>query len=83
MTPQRARELVEAALTRVAPDADLAALAPDADIREALELDSLDFLTYVETLSESSGCRIEEDDYPAFTTVAGGADFLVAHASAP
>ncbi|WP_285786162.1 acyl carrier protein [Microbispora sp. NBRC 16548] len=61
---------------------DPATLPRDADIREALELDSLDFLTYVQTLSESSGCRIEEDDYPAFSTIAGGADFLAAHAGA-
>ncbi|MBB2747419.1 UNVERIFIED_ORG: acyl carrier protein [Microbispora rosea subsp. rosea] len=69
-------------MSQVAPDMDPAALPRDADIREALELDSLDFLTYVQTLSESSGCRIEEDDYPAFSTIAGGADFLAAHAGA-
>nr|WP_225311400.1 acyl carrier protein [Microbispora cellulosiformans] len=70
------------ALRRVAPDTDPAALPRDADIRDALELDSLDFLTYVQALSESGGCRIEEDDYPAFATIAGGADFLAAHARA-
>ncbi|GLX11385.1 hypothetical protein Misp03_83110 [Microbispora sp. NBRC 16548] len=82
MTPQHARELITTALSQVAPDMDPATLPRDADIREALELDSLDFLTYVQTLSESSGCRIEEDDYPAFSTIAGGADFLAAHAGA-
>ncbi len=81
MTPQQARELITSALSQVAPDTDPAALPRDADIRDALELDSLDFLTYVQTLSESSGCRIEEDDYPAFATIAGGADFLAVHAT--
>ncbi|MFF5211110.1 acyl carrier protein [Streptosporangium sp. NPDC000396] len=76
MTPQQARELIKSALSQVAPDADLAALPPDADFRDILELDSLDFLKYVEILSGASGYRIEEDDYPAFTTVAGGASFL-------
>ncbi|ETK32828.1 acyl carrier protein [Microbispora sp. ATCC PTA-5024] len=80
MTPQRAQELIAAALSQVAPDADPAVLPRDADIRDALELDSLDFLTFVQTLSEYSGCRIEEDDYPAFATIAGGAGFLAAHA---
>ncbi len=79
MTPQQAQELIEHALLQVAPDADLGSLPPDADFREVLELDSLDFLTYVEKLSEAGGYRIEEDDYPAFTTVAGGAKFLAAH----
>jgi len=80
MTPQQARELIERALAQVAPDADLAALPPDADVRDILELDSLDFLSFVEALSHSSGYRIEEDDYPAFSSVAGGAGFLAAHA---
>ncbi|MEO3805345.1 hypothetical protein [Nonomuraea sp. B1E8] len=80
MTPQQARELVERALVQVAPDADLAALPPDADFRDILELDSLDFLGFVETLSDISGYRIEEDDYPAFSSVVGGARFLAAHA---
>ncbi|WP_031171669.1 acyl carrier protein [Streptosporangium roseum] len=82
MTPQLAQELIKGALIQVAPDADLTALPLDADFRDILELDSLDFLNYVQTLSEASGYRIEEDDYPAFTTVAGGASFLAAHAGA-
>ncbi|MEV4382000.1 hypothetical protein [Streptosporangium sp. NPDC049644] len=80
MTPRQAQEIIEDALLRVVPDADLAGLATDADVREVLEMDSLDFLGYVETLSATSGLRIEEDDYPAFTTVAGGAGFLAARA---
>ncbi|GAA1636234.1 hypothetical protein GCM10009733_036750 [Nonomuraea maheshkhaliensis] len=80
MSPQQARELVERALAQVAPDADLAALPPDADFRDLLELDSLDFLSFVETLSDISAYRIEEDDYAAFSSVAGGARFLAAHA---
>lgn len=83
MTPQQARELVERALVQVAPDADLTALASDADFRDILELDSLDFLSFVEALSDISGYRIEEDDYPAFSSVAGGARFLAAHAEGP
>ena len=78
MNPHQARELITDALSQVAPDADLGTLSPDADFREALELDSLDFLSFVETLSDSSGCRIDEDDYPRFSTVAAGADFLSA-----
>ncbi|MFI7644282.1 acyl carrier protein [Nonomuraea sp. NPDC049400] len=80
MNPQQARVLIEQALAQVAPEAELSALPPDADFRDLLELDSLDFLSFVETLSDASGYRIEEDDYPALTTVAGGANFLAAHA---
>ncbi|MEU9836469.1 acyl carrier protein [Streptosporangium sp. NPDC048047] len=80
MTPQQAEEIVRRVLGQVAPDADPEALPPDADLRDALELDSLDFLGYVERLSEAGGCRIDEDDYPALATVAGGARFLAARA---
>ncbi|MFF4622457.1 acyl carrier protein [Nonomuraea jabiensis] len=78
MTPQEARELIERALAQVAPESDLSALPPDADFRDALELDSLDFLSFVEALSDASGYRIEEDDYRELTSVAGGAEFLAA-----
>ncbi|MEV0354416.1 acyl carrier protein [Nonomuraea sp. NPDC050680] len=80
MTPQQARELIERALAQVAPDADLAALPPEADFRDILQLDSLDFLSFVEALSDCTGYRIEEDDYPVFSTLAGGAGYLAAHA---
>ncbi|HEU4425140.1 MAG TPA: acyl carrier protein, partial [Pilimelia sp.] len=67
---------VRAALHEVAPDVDLATLRPEDDLRETLGLDSLDFLQIVELLSERSGQRIDEDDYPQLATVAGAVDFL-------
>ncbi|MBB6349988.1 acyl carrier protein [Nonomuraea muscovyensis] len=76
MTPEQARQYVEDALGRVAPDARLQDIPPDADFRDLFELDSLDFLSYVENLSEASGRRIDEDDYPEITTMAGAVGFL-------
>jgi acyl carrier protein len=69
MTPEQARELVEDAIGQVAPNADLTALSPQADLRDELELDSLDFLTFVEGLGARTGRRIEEDDYPELATL--------------
>jgi acyl carrier protein len=40
-------ELVQTVLDGVAPGADISGLAPDEDLRWALDLDSLDFLTFV------------------------------------
>jgi acyl carrier protein len=68
--------LVREALHEVAPDADLDTLASDDDLRETLSLDSLDFLALVERLSERTGHRIEEDDYPRLETLAGVVEFL-------
>ncbi len=76
MTTTDAATLVRTALREVAPEADLAALAPDADLRETLNLDSLDFLRLVELLSEATGVRIDEEDYPELGTLAGAVAFI-------
>ena len=72
------RALVRAGLARVAPGPELDALADTDDFRDVLELDSLDFLAFVEHLGTSAGIRIEEDDYPRLRTVADAAAFLAA-----
>lgn len=78
MTPQQAREQIGYALKRAAPGSDIDAIDPDADLRDAADLDSLDFLQFVEILSETSGCRIDEDDYPELATVNTSVRFLSA-----
>lgn len=76
MTPQQARDALEEALRKIAPDADLAAVPSDADLRDALALDSLDFLAVVEELSQRTGRRIDEDDYPQLATLESSIKFL-------
>ena len=76
MNTEQATVAIEEALGQVAPDADLTTLAPDADLRDTLELDSLDFLSFVEGLSKRVGHRIDEDDYPKLATLASAATFL-------
>ncbi|MFD6327276.1 acyl carrier protein [Streptomyces sp. NPDC058442] len=74
-----ALNVVKESIAQVIPDADLAALGPDEAFRDALEMDSLDFLTYIEILGERTGLRIDDEDTPQLTTLSGSADFLVAH----
>lgn len=76
MTPEQARETIREVLLEIAPDAEVDTLAPGADLRDTLELDSLDFLNFVEGLSKRSGQRIDEDDYPELATLDRGAAFL-------
>jgi acyl carrier protein len=78
MKRDEAMDIVKEALAQVVPDADFAALGPDEAFRDALELDSLDFLTFVETLGERTGIRIDDEDTPRLTTLSDSADFLVA-----
>jgi acyl carrier protein len=76
MTPDQAQHVTEEALTQVAPDVDIADLTPDTDLRDGLGLDSLDFLRFVEILSERTGKPIAEDDYPHLATLASAIKFL-------
>lgn len=74
-----ATNVVTAALTAIVPDADIATIDQDADLRDALELDSLDFLSFVEQLSEHSGARIDEDDYDRLRTLRSCVHYLTEH----
>jgi acyl carrier protein len=76
VTPNQAQQAIRDVLAQIAPDADLNSVPPDADLREYLELDSLDFLNVVEGLSERSGKRIDEDDYPQLATLASTIKFM-------
>lgn len=76
LTHERADQLVRESLLTIVPDADFAVVGPDDDLRAELELDSLDFLAFVEQLSQRSGRRIDEDDYDRLGTLSGCATFL-------
>lgn len=82
LTAADARSAVATAIRKIVPDADLDALADDATFRAELELDSLDFLSFVQVLSEATGIRIDEDDYPRLATMASSVEFLTARGGA-
>lgn len=80
ITHEQARAMVGQAVRRIVPDADIDGVPDDADLRRAFELDSLDFLSFVELLVADSGVRLDEDDYPELTTTAAAADLLARRA---
>ncbi|MEU7059140.1 acyl carrier protein [Streptomyces sp. NPDC046197] len=69
--------MIKESITRIIPDADFTLVEPDDKFRDVLELDSLDFLSLVELLSERTGVRIDEEDYPELTTLSDATRFLV------
>lgn len=79
MTSDEAQKMIEEALQEIAPGPALNELGADDDLRERLELDSLDFLNFVEALSDRAGLRIDEDDYPELVTIETAAKFLCSH----
>ncbi len=78
MNEAHARGVVEAAIGDVAPDAEVTSLDPDADLRDALDLDSMDFLNIVVAVAQATGIDIPERDYPQILTLTGFATYLAA-----
>lgn len=76
MTEQEAMAVLARSLEEVAPEADAGALDPDVPLLEQVDLDSMDFLAFVEGIGEESGIDIPERDYPLLATLASGAAYL-------
>jgi acyl carrier protein len=65
------RRLAAEVLAGIAPEADLAGVRDDEDLREALDLDSMDFMNFVVGLHERSGRTIPDADVPRLYTLRG------------
>lgn len=76
MTSPDIRAIVQEELSDIAPEIDLAAVDPKADLREALDIDSMDFLNFVTAIHHRLGVEIPELDYPKLVTLAGAIDYL-------
>jgi acyl carrier protein len=76
MTEAEIRKLVAEVLGDIAPEADPGDLSDDEDMREALDLDSMDFLNFVIGLHKGSGVDIPEADYPKLFTMKGVVSYL-------
>jgi acyl carrier protein len=63
-------------LGNIAPEMDLQKLAPAADLREALDIDSMDFLNFVIAVHHRLGIDIPELDYPKLITLDGAVKYL-------
>lgn len=78
MDATQVRALAAEVLAGIAPEADLATVREDQDLREALDLDSMDFMNFVIGLSERSGVNIPEADTPRLRTLRGLVAYLAA-----
>ena len=78
MNEQDVRRIAAEVLAGIAPEADLTAVGDDEDLREALDLDSMDFLNFVIGLGQRSGVKIPEADTPRLHTMRGLVAYLCA-----
>ncbi|MFI4889159.1 MAG: acyl carrier protein [Steroidobacterales bacterium] len=71
------RQALIDSILSVAPEADFAEVRPDRPVRDQLDIDSFDFLTILEHLSEKLGVNVPEADYGKMITLDGSVDYLV------
>ena len=79
MTEPEIKDAVFNVLRKIAPEADLSSLRPDENLREALDIDSFDFLQFIIGLHESLKIEIPESDYSQLSTLTGVLRYLAVH----
>lgn len=77
-TPAELEGIIVEALGQIAPEADFDDLEADEDIREALDIDSFDFLNFLIGLNETLGVEIPEADYGRVNTMQDLKSYLLA-----
>lgn len=71
MTHDEIKKVVLDSLSSVAPEADPSRLSGTADVRDALDIDSMDFLRFVVDVHQKLHVDIPERDYPEVRTIDG------------
>ena len=69
-------KVIQEELNNIAPEADIASVDPVADLREAIDIDSMDFLNFVIAIHHRLGVDIPEIDYPKLVTLDGAFAYI-------
>jgi acyl carrier protein len=72
------RKVVQEELNNIAPEVDMASVDPAADLREAIDIDSMDFLNFVTAVHHRLDIDIPEIDYPKLVTLDGAIAYIEA-----
>jgi acyl carrier protein len=72
------RKVLQEELNNIAPEVDIASVDPAADLREAIDIDSMDFLNFVIAIHHRLGIDIPEIDYPKLVTLDGATAYIAA-----
>ncbi len=65
-------------LGNIAPEIDMNSVDPSMDLREALDIDSMDFLNFITAIHHRLGINIPEIDYPKLMTLDAAVSYLKA-----
>lgn len=63
-------------LGNIAPEIDMESVDPSANLRDALDIDSMDFLNFVTAIHHRLGIIIPEIDYPKLATLDAAVAYL-------
>lgn len=77
MTREQARDLIFDVLADIAPEVDRDRVDDSLDLTEQLDLDSMDYLTWMIGISEKTGLDIPQRDVSRFLTIDGAVGYLV------
>jgi acyl carrier protein len=72
------RTALKEELGNIAPEIDMTSVDPAGDLRDALDIDSMDFLNFVTAIHHRLGIEIPEIDYPRLRTLDGAVSYLKA-----
>lgn len=75
-TPEEIRTSVLQALHHIAPEVDLEDLEPDALLREEMDIDSMDFLRFLQEINVELKVDVPEKDYAKLTTISNCVEYL-------
>lgn len=76
MTRDELRKIIDEELGNIAPEVAPDTIDDDADIREAYDIDSMGFLTFITALHQRLNVNVPESDYPKLLAKRGAIDYL-------
>lgn len=79
MNIDQAKSLVFEVLADIAPEVDPTTVDHTVDLTEQLDLDSMDYLSWMLAINKATGIEIPQRDVSRFLTIDGAAQYLVAH----
>lgn len=78
MTEVEIRSLIAELIGEIAPEAEMTTLSDDQDMRDALDLDSMDFNNLIIAIHKRTGIDVPELDYRKLFTMRGAIAYLTA-----
>jgi acyl carrier protein len=81
LTTEEAKDIIFSVLEDIAPEVDRTTVDPAVDLTEQLDLDSMDYQTWMVGINQATGIDIPQRSVSAFLTIDGAAEYLTTHST--